>query len=59
MTLAAPEKPFVSPCVGDASWPLIGLVPFATEFLAATLLASGPWLALSIGHPTCVPYLSV
>jgi hypothetical protein len=59
MTLAAPGKPFVSPYADDASWLLIDLVLFATEFLAVTLLASELWLALSIGHPTCVPYLSV
>lgn len=42
MTLVVPGKPFVSPYVDDASWHLIDLVPFATEFLTATPLASEP-----------------
>lgn len=59
MILAVPGKPFVLPYANDASWHLVGLVLFATEFLVATLPAFGPWLALSIGRPMCVLYLSV
>lgn len=57
--MAVPGKPFVLPYANDASWRLVGLVLFATEFLVATLLASGLWLALSIGRPMCALYLSV
>lgn len=59
MTLVVPGKPFVLLYANDASWPLAGLVLFATEFLAATLLASEPWFALSIDRPMCALYLSV
>lgn len=59
MILVVLGKPFVLPYADDASWHLIDLVLFAIEFLAETLLASGLWLALSIGRPTYVRYLNV
>lgn len=59
MILVVLGKPFVSPYASDASWHLIGLVLFATEFLTVTLLASELWLALLIGRPKCVLYLNV